>query len=916
MQSMRDLLRGRRGDDEDDAAAEAVQQQRQSSVRAQSSAGVPQHGGDLFASFGQGYAVSQTQGEEGGGLGSFEVVDLQQAPPLSQGTPATRRRRGPFDLMDQSSPGVDPPQVGLGAVAAATPEQGGVPQRGGAPAAPPQAPAHQLAAPAPAPPVQPPPPPGGVQAHGNVAAAGPPVGTGTPGVGLARAIAANGPHDTQMEKDELEWQRDVAGDNAKNKEFQAAILQALDLRVFAMMTKGGVHIDLVHSPAKFFIPGVVPNLRNKTVAFVGDRTREQAPLPVILQAEIPWKWVTGNCIMSEVAFAAFYGQEAFAESLWNPTDRTGEEATTCPRMLLLPSAAVAFCAAAPRTPYELWKWVSERTTATGAEVSAEDYKLVRKWCIMASQSKDGDSMLAFSPEPALSGHPAFHKWARARLNNTLGEVPPAAPAGGGGGAPAAVGQATLLGTLATAVAKLSDVVGARQVQAPAPAPSSQAKQSPGILSDPYQVAYLCGLSGVPYMDQLSPVWAAWDRTKNINSHATELYKIMKDWARTNNVDIDVSVCFGKATMEDLVAMRFNPSDSVARYRSATKGVTPLACRPKTGERVEIEQEMCQAQALSVNTRSYSEALQFQKGEEHTPPENYLEFKLMLGTFCAWLFALYRHRSDLFIKNFALYQVLTSEAVARKAHQFLPLFCRQATWAILEDARFFLSQRLHPNVFAPGFEQRGPISYPYSLLNDVCTAIFHQSSILLERPSFPEEWRVKQRGFDMRTQPPTMPGVPNPFRQLSQQQQQQQQLQQQVDAQQRELQQGGSPGSPPPRKKPAMRKEDVDDRIRTLMEKYLDKFGGVMMKKVLEAANKTYEDLPTLPKYMKDGKSDLCYNYILGKCTGKFCRHPDGHAPKSDLTPEFVTALCQLVEPGIKWVMANEQPHWGKRKRNG
>lgn len=342
----------------------------------------------------------------------------------------------------------------------------------------------------------------------------------------------------------------------------------------------------------------------------------------------------------------------------------------------------------------------------------------------------------------------------------------------------------------------------------------------------------------------------------------------------------------------------------------------------------MEQELARAQALSANSRSLAEALNLEKGEEHTPPENYLEFKLMQGTFCAWLFAMFCRRGkrptcDLYLKNFALYNILRSDAVARKAHQFLPLFCRQATWAIIEDARFFFSQRLHPNVFAPGWEHRGPINYAYSLLDDVAQAIFHQSSTRLERPSFPEQWKVKPRNpVDNRKQQFQIPGVPNPFQQLNphqqlqQQQAQQQQLQQQVAQQQRNLQTAGGPGGDSPRKRGGMRATDVDERIKTMMDKYLEKFGYVMMNKLLEASNKKYEDLPTLPKYMQDNKSDICYNYVLGRCAGTNCRHPKGHVPVADLTPDFVTALCQLLEPGVKWMLANEQPAWKKRKRNG
>ena len=70
---------------------------------------------------------------------------------------------------------------------------------------------------------------------------------------------------------------------------------------------------------------------------------------------------------------------------------------------------------------------------------------------------------------------------------------------------------------------------------------------------------------------------------------------------------------------------------MAVYESAEMGISPLFCLPKNS--AEVEQELMQEEAdkLSEGTRTEAEALRWRKTDPRTPPHNYYEMKLMVGT---------------------------------------------------------------------------------------------------------------------------------------------------------------------------------------------------------------------------------------------------------------------------------------------
>jgi hypothetical protein len=62
---------------------------------------------------------------------------------------------------------------------------------------------------------------------------------------------------------------------------------------------------------------------------------------------------------------------------------------------------------------------------------------------------------------------------------------------------------------------------------------------------------------------------------------------------------------------------------------------------------------------------------------------------------------------------------------------------------------------------------------------------------------------------------------------------------------------------------------------------------------------TWHQMPKLDKYMDGTTNKLCHNYVLGRCTTRYCTHKNGHALADDITPLFANEVVNLLTPGIK-----------------
>ena len=115
-------------------------------------------------------------------------------------------------------------------------------------------------------------------------------------------------------------------------------------------------------------------------------------------------------------------------------------------------------------------------------------------------------------------------------------------------------------------------------------------------------------------------------------------------------------------------------------------------------------------------------------------------------------------------------------------------------------------------------------------------------------------------------------------------------------------------STPANKPVLIRQTDIHPTIKAFMSQYISHFRSVQFRNLLRAANVTEAMLPTLPQYAKEGKNNLCYLYVLGKCQGKICgRAAVGHVPALEIPDDFASTLCNMLAPVVEKRLATEPP---------
>lgn len=92
------------------------------------------------------------------------------------------------------------------------------------------------------------------------------------------------------------------------------------------------------------------------------------------------------------------------------------------------------------------------------------------------------------------------------------------------------------------------------------------------------------------------------------------------------MDFNNRVYFSDKTIKALVKLQANLGDTIPTFMSAGKGLSILACQPKTSQGIEEEEEKAAPEKLTVSIWRLAEALQLEKGDVCTPPGDYEQLK--------------------------------------------------------------------------------------------------------------------------------------------------------------------------------------------------------------------------------------------------------------------------------------------------
>ncbi len=228
------------------------------------------------------------------------------------------------------------------------------------------------------------------------------------------------------------------------------------------------------------------------------------------------------------------------------------------------------------------------------------------------------SALSYDVQAAM-GNDVFHKWARARIDSTIGSMlllqqPVRDPQ-----------SRNTLGTNppTTSTPDLSHLTGmaaefGKGVMAAIQPSSAMGTALGGSVVaekhkyDAYQKAMLQGFAHTPSPAGLPHIWYLFCQTKSLDTHRLHLRKAMQLWSRNSGVSINRGVFLSKIAVDDIVNLRFNPRGSAAYYSTAEKGISILLCCSHPGEDREAARQQEFAVELSSKNRSLSEAITLTK----------------------------------------------------------------------------------------------------------------------------------------------------------------------------------------------------------------------------------------------------------------------------------------------------------------
>ncbi len=163
-----------------------------------------------------------------------------------------------------------------------------------------------------------------------------------------------------------------------------------DFRTYLLIKPGTVFVTVLHSPIKFVVlfEGT-QHLQGRVIGFVGDRTMAKDPTPIILPQEKTWKWKTQNCNTNPTSLEDYYQDETRRGKLWSPDlSKDFKEEIQVPHLLSIPLTLFSMIREEqrPLMPQDIHALMSTLTSeAEDASTAGQEWNLISKWCIMASQ---------------------------------------------------------------------------------------------------------------------------------------------------------------------------------------------------------------------------------------------------------------------------------------------------------------------------------------------------------------------------------------------------------------------------------------------------------------------------------------------------------------------------------------------------
>ena len=257
------------------------------------------------------------------------------------------------------------------------------------------------------------------------------------------------------------------------------------------------------------------------------------------------------------------------------------------------------------------------------------------------------------------------------------------------------------------------------------------------------MATLLGFHGVSSVRWIKDIWQLAKATKVVNYNYLwrMIKKNMMTWADKHRFYIDEHVYFDNKTIDEWIALKFNPGDSTALYSSADKGISILICRAPTSAALEDLRRNEDIWAETKNNATFFEVTrQTSNKVVRSPPSDLTELKQNISTFCALLWCLFGEGCDHYRSMLNIFGNLNNPFSGQNKIAYTPEVCKRIVWAVIVDTRQFFDDIKLQDDF---INHRGSnFPYPVSMLQGEYMNIKFGNPI--QRHNFPREWMTGTR----------------------------------------------------------------------------------------------------------------------------------------------------------------------------
>jgi hypothetical protein len=104
-------------------------------------------------------------------------------------------------------------------------------------------------------------------------------------------------------------------------------------------------------------------------------------------------------------------------------------------------------------------------------------------------------------------------------------------------------------------------------------------------------------------------------------------------------------------------LRFNPGGPVAQYESVARGILMFVCRSLLAVEAEYQQGYKEATKQMKQIRTIKELLRVNKGKLVSPPPDFMQLKLNIGTYYALLWSLFGNKCDYYKELLKIHRIL-------------------------------------------------------------------------------------------------------------------------------------------------------------------------------------------------------------------------------------------------------------------